>query len=205
MSKETTQQSAELPSLAIQFVDKGRDLTKSPYHYAILMETSGEECESWMYFIRYEGNEAVLQHLESQLNSVEWYVINDLSTFDLETKKLVSEQTAKEMTLVDLNHTSFHRKFDGKLQQIDFHFKTRYTNEKKMDKVFNMIGYGQIENYIDMEDVDSDAEIEEVEVDSSSDESSSSSEEEKRVKTRKGTTVIKPRPGSTKPPIRIKK
>lgn len=122
--------------------------------YAILMETSGEENESWYYFIKYEGNEENLKDLQSQLEKIEFYIIDDLSTFDLELDILVSAQTAKEMTKIDLNHSSFHRKFDGVLQKIDFDFKKKDGNETKICKVFDILGMGQIENYIDDEDLD---------------------------------------------------
>ena len=36
---------------------------KTDGKYAILMETSSEEYESWYYFIRVEGNEENLNHL----------------------------------------------------------------------------------------------------------------------------------------------
>jgi hypothetical protein len=126
------------------------------YTYALLQETSGEECESWYYFIRYQGNEEALAYLEKQLDSIEWYTLDDLSTFVIETQYLVSESTAKEMTKVDINHVSFHRKFDGKLKMIDLGLKNSYSNEKKMTKVFDKISYGQIEDYIDQEDIDSE-------------------------------------------------
>jgi hypothetical protein len=124
------------------------------YKYAILQETSGEEMESWLYFIRYQGNEESLTHLSKQLEQVDWYIVDDLSTFDLELNYLVSEKTAKEMTKVDLNHYSFHRKFDGKLKSIDLGLKEHYNNVKKMSKVFDVLGYGKIEDFIDMEDID---------------------------------------------------
>jgi len=124
--------------------------------YAILMETSGEECESWYYFIKYNKNKKNLQLLNKQLEEIDWYVLDDLSTFDLELEYLVSAQTAKEMTKVDLNHTAHHRKFDGKLKRVDIKFKKKDTNEKKMTRVFEVIGYGQIEDYIDHEDLDED-------------------------------------------------
>lgn len=122
--------------------------------YAILMETSGEENESWMYFIRVDGNEENLRDLEIELNKVDWYILDDLSTFDLDMTTFVSAQTAKEMTKVDLNHTSFHRKFDGVLKKINFGFKKKDNNESKISKVFDILGYGQIENFIDDEDLD---------------------------------------------------
>ena len=44
------------------------------YNYVVLMETSGEECESWYYCLRYEGNEDNLKVLSEQLESVDWYI-----------------------------------------------------------------------------------------------------------------------------------
>lgn len=175
-----------------------------PYKYAILQETSGEECESWYYFIRHEGNEKALENLKSQLSKVRWYILEDLSTFDLEIETLVSEQTAKEMIKVNLNHYSFHRKFDGKLDQIDLKLKDSYKNEKKMTKVFDVLGYGKIDEFIDKEDVDpeyaertdssseseEDEEDEEEESDSGSgsdsDESDSKSESDSRSQKKRG-------------------
>jgi hypothetical protein len=154
--------------------------------YAVLMETSGEEFESWYYFIRTEGNMEALQHLQKQLESIDWYVLDDLSTFDLELEYLVSAQTAKEMTKIDLNAYSFHRKFDGKLKKIDFGFRRKDDNETKIGKVFDILGYGQIEDFIDDEDIDPEDLVSDSETDSESDrdssdtESSSSDEDEKR-------------------------
>jgi hypothetical protein len=136
--------------------DKNR---KEPSHkmdgkYAILMETSGEEFESWYYFIRVDGNEENLKYLHDQMEKVNFYVLDDLSTFDLEMEHPVSAQTAKEMTKVDLNSMSFHRKFDGTLKRIDFDFKNKDGNETKICKVFDVLGEGQIEDYISDEDID---------------------------------------------------
>lgn len=139
--------SSSLPSLP-------SSLPSSRYTYALLQETSGEELESWYVFIRYQGNEEALKFLNKQLEEVEWYIVDDLSTFDLEIDYLVSEQTAKEMTKVDINHTSFHRKFDGKLKKIDLGFKDHHSNLRKMTKAFDKLGYGGIENFIDNEDID---------------------------------------------------
>jgi hypothetical protein len=189
-----------------------RDYHNSERKYAILQETSGEENESWIYFIKYSGNEEALDHLSKQLDEVEFYIIDDLSTFDLETKCLVSEQTAKEMTQVDLNYFSFHRKFDGTLKKINLGLKSRYDNEKKIEKVFKVLGYGKIEKYIDQEDVDpedleetlelpdssesnssTDEHSEEHSSDESSDESSSSEEDEKTNVKKSNTTEKKKR------------
>jgi hypothetical protein len=136
-----------------------RSIEKEPSHktdgkYVILMETNGEEYESWYYFLRLDGNEENLRHLNDQLEKVDWHILDDLSTFDLELEQTVSAQTAKEMTKVDLNHNSFHRKFDGKLKKIDFDFKKKDGNETKICKVFDLLGFGQIDEYISDEDID---------------------------------------------------
>lgn len=122
--------------------------------YAILMETNGEEFESWYYFIKIEGNEENLKHLQDQLEQVEWYILDELSTFDLELDYPVSAITAKEMTKVDLNATSFHRKFDGRLKRIDLDFKSKDGTETKMCKTFDILGYGSIDEFISDEDID---------------------------------------------------
>ena len=161
--------------------------TDQPSHimvgkYATLMETNGKECESWYYFIRVEGNEDALKHLQDQLTKVEWYIVEDLSTFDLDLDHYVDAKTAKEMTKVELNSCSFHRKFDGKLEMIDFNFKKKdlRDNERMICKVFDLLGYGQIEDYISDEDLDDEdlvsdnsSDDESSDDDSSDDESSS--------------------------------
>jgi len=143
--------------------------------YAVLMETSGEECESWYYCIRYNGNEKNLQHLQDQLETVDWYIIDDLSTFDLDLEHFISERAAKELTKLELNHHSFHRKFDGILDKIELNLRKKDKNDKKMVKVFDILGYGQIEDYIDKEDLDEEDLTDTQE--SSSDEDSSVSED----------------------------
>jgi hypothetical protein len=122
--------------------------------YVILMETSGEECESWYYCIKYEGNQENLEHLQEQLESVKWYVLDDLSTFDLDLEHFICERTAKELTKLDFNYYSSHRKFDGILGKIDLKLRTKDKNKKKMVKVFDILGYGRIEDFIDKEDRD---------------------------------------------------
>jgi hypothetical protein len=127
---------------------------KTDGSYVILMETSSEECESWYYFIRVDGNERSLEHLKNQIESIEWSILDDCSVFDIDMDHFVSASCAKEMTKVDINHASFHRKFDGVLKMIDFDFKKRDSDETKIWKVFDVLGYGQIENFIDDEDLD---------------------------------------------------
>ena len=184
----------ELPQSKEVALDKDDPQSPEPSHimegeYAALMETNGKECESWYYFIRCEGNMDALNHLQEQLEKVDWYILDDLSTFDLDLEHFVSAKTAKEMTKLELNAYAFHRKFDGKLQKIDFNFKEKdlKKNAKLIGKVFDQLGYGQIEDYIDDEDLDpedlTDTPQTDDESDSTSDtedesDSSSSSEEE---------------------------
>lgn len=141
--------------------------------YVVLQEFNDQECEAWLYFIRRNGNEDNLNHLQQQLEKIDWYVMDSLSAFDLDLEHNVSAKTAKEMTKIELNAYTFHRKFDGKLQKIDFHFSRKDSNETKMCKVFDVLGYGQIENFIDDEDID-DEDMEYVSTDSDSDSGSCS-------------------------------
>jgi len=144
--------------------------------YVALMETSEKECESWYYFIRLAGNGDALRHLHAQLEEVEWYIQDDLSTFDLDLEHMVSAMTAKQMTKLELNSHSFHRKFDGKLEEIDLGFRKKDSDERKMEKAFDLLGYGQIEDYINDEDLDP-----EDLTDASSDSESESSSESDRA------------------------
>lgn len=160
-----------------------------PKTYVVLQEINAEEMESWLYFLRYEGNEEALKKLSDQLESVEWQIFEDLSTFDLDIEHRVSEQTAKEMTKIDLNHYSFPRKFDGKLSDIDFKLKSKYSDEKKMIKIYDMLSYGKIDEYISEEDIDPEdlitaSESEQSEHESESEQSES--EDEKKDKKKNG-------------------
>jgi hypothetical protein len=139
--------------------EKKISLDYTPSHkidgkYAILMETSPDEYESWYYFIRIEGNERNLKHLQDQIENIEWYAMDDCHIFDVELEHPVSAITAKEMTKIDVNHCYWHRKFDGILKPIIFNFKKKDNTEKKMIRVTDLIGNGLIENFIDDEDID---------------------------------------------------
>ena len=142
--------------------------------YVVLCETSGREFESWYYFIRYEGNEKALEYLQKQLEKIDMYILDDFSTFDLDLDHFFSGLTAKEMTKLEVNSYSFHRKFDGKLQMISLGLKKRDDNDDMLEKLFDKIGLGQIEDYIDDEDIDSD----DLETDLSDDENSSDDDED---------------------------
>jgi hypothetical protein len=156
-------------------------LDESEFKYAVLMETSGEECESWYYCIKYNGNEDNLKHLKEQLETVDWYILDELSTFDLDLEHLISEKTAKELTKLELNHHSFHRKFDGVLDKIDLKFKKKDRNEKKILRTFEILGYGKIEDFIDKEDIDEE-DLTDSPSSSSDDKSESESDTDKYTK-----------------------
>ncbi len=147
--------------------------------YFIFAETNGAECETWYYFIKEEGNKKVLKYLSDQLDEIDMYIIDDFSAFDLDLEHSVSAETAKEMTKVELNHYMFHRKFDGKLKPINLRRKKKGSNYEWIIRTHEMLSYGQIEDYISDEDIDTedlmtDNEEEESEIvsdlDSSSDE-----------------------------------
>ncbi len=135
--------------------------------YATLMELNSDEYESWYTFIKYNGNEQAIKKLRTQLESIEWD-IDEGSTFDLDSDNLVSATTAKEMTKLDINPTMFHRKFDGKLNDIDFQFGHGNNNVKKMKKVRKLLEGGGIENFIDDEDIDPEDRIDEADMVSAS-------------------------------------
>ncbi len=124
------------------------------YTYVILMETTDEN-ESIYFFIRYEGNEIVLDSLSSKIKDIIWYNFDGFSTFDLDTSNIVSEKTAREMCQVLLN-SSAHRKFDGVIKDVDLDIEDTDSDEIKIEKVFDILGLGKIENFIDKEDRGSD-------------------------------------------------
>ena len=124
---------------------------KEEKHYVVLMETNFDEGQSWYYFLRWEGNEEVLKKLETDLESLPWED-NDDCEFVIDTHHPVSEQCASDMIRVDLNSYSFHRKFDGKVDPIDFGFKKTDKDEKKMKRVMKLIGMGDISDFAHDED-----------------------------------------------------
>lgn len=128
--------------------------TSSESQYAVIMETNAEECESWYYFVKYNGNEKKLHHLKDQIDQIEMYLVDDLSTFDIELEHLVSEQTAKQMTKLEINSVSFHRKFDGVLKTVNLGLKRKDSNEKRIERINDILGMGGIDDFIDMEDID---------------------------------------------------
>lgn len=194
--------------------------------YAVLQEMNTEELESWLTFIKINGNEENLNKLQKQLESVDFQLDEDLdyhqSAFDLEIERNVSEKTAKEMSKLDLNAFLPHRKFDGVLQEIDLNLKDmdgasknkkEKINDKNIARVNKILSFGQIENFIDQEDIDSDGEYgprsdedsdssdEDSDSSDSSDDSDSDSETEKQLKQKTKVRL----PGGTEKPRFAKK
>lgn len=122
--------------------------------YVVLAECNGKEYETWYYFIKLNGNEKALEYLDKQLKSIEFYIIDDLSTFDLDMDHPMSESTAKQMVRLEINSISDHRMFEGKLQMIDLNFNKNDSNDKKIVKTFKRLGIGRIDRYIDQEYID---------------------------------------------------
>ena len=145
--------------------------------YAVLMETNGQENESWYYFIKYEGNEEALNHLKSQIDQVDFYMLDDFSVFDIDLDNLVSAQTAKEMSKLEINSVMFHKKFDGKLQKINIRLKRGDENDDMIEKFYDKLGNGNIENYVSDEDIDPEDIVSELSEGSESVETEDSSEE----------------------------
>lgn len=122
--------------------------------YAVLAETNNQFYETWYYFIRYDTNVEALEYLYKQLDSIDWIYLESYSSFSLDLKNLISPQTAKELTKISINDGSRHRKFDGNLEFINFEFRKKDHNIVKLIKICELIGNGNIDNFIDKEDFD---------------------------------------------------
>lgn len=146
--------------------------------YATLMETNDEEKESWYYFINYDKNKEALEHLKDQLDTVDFYIIDDMSTFDIDLDHLLDATAAKQMSKIEVNSVMFHRKYDGKMEKINFKFKRGDDDEDRIYKCNEILGRGGIEDYVSDEDIDPEDKISEDSDDSESEQDNSESEEE---------------------------
>ena len=134
--------------------------------YAVLMETSPEDCESWYYFIKFNGNEDALKNLKGQFDKIEdAVIIDDINLFDLDIENLVSEECAKQFCMLELNSVMYHRKFDGVLENIDFRFKKKDDDETMMFKIFDKIGEGDIDLFVTLEDIPESHKLDDNEMD----------------------------------------
>ena len=141
--------------------DDEEDIIGANDEYIILAETDWDKNETWYNFLRKEDNEEELKKLAEDLakvdfedESIDFEKAGGFIKIDLENP--VPGFVAKWMTTVEIN-TYYHRKFDGKLKPINFHFKSvkgskRKTQQSRANKIFNVLGGGQIEKYIDAED-----------------------------------------------------
>ena len=146
--------------------------------YVVLAETNGEEIETWYYFFKFKENEDALNYLQKQLEKIDFYIEDDLSTFDLDLDHKFSAQTAKEMTKLEINSYQFHHKFDGKLKMIDLGLKKKHNNVKMMEKAHEKLslhsGNGDEEDWFEDSDPKEDVDPEDL---CSSDDSSSGDDE----------------------------
>ena len=163
--ENTPEKSTELSELKVS----------SENRYVVLCETSDDEKESYYYFLKKNGNEKELEHLHKQLEAVGREVVEGLSTFDLDLENTVSEQTAKEMTTIEIN-TLYHRKFDGKMKYVDLKLRSTDDDVDRAEKCYEVIGDQGIENYVDGEDYEVEGDVEIVEDNSSEEESEDSDE-----------------------------
>lgn len=138
---------------------------KTDGEYVILQEHNHDEAETWLYFIRWQGNEDVLTHLNNQIEPLSGHLLDDCSSFDIDINNRVSAITAKQMTKLELNSFQWHRKFDGVMKAIDFRFKEKHSMDYMVDKVHRVLSFGKICDYIDDEDIDTDLLTEESDTD----------------------------------------
>lgn len=171
------------------------------YTYVVFQEVNESETESWQYFIRWEGNEDEIQHLHKIIQSIDWIPIEECSIFYSNVENRVSERTAKEMSRLDFGSKWRNRKFDGKLERINFGFKKRDRTIEKMHKIFDHIGYGQIEDYVGDEDYSDDSDDDS---DYSDHEDSSSDEESEKheIKSKESSDDSESDTEKTTPPTR---
>ena len=125
-----------------------------PTKYAVFSETNFEDMETWYTFINVKENEHNLKNLKQQLEDVQWYEAPEMTAHFAIDIVGVSENTAKEMRMVDLSTRYFPNKFDGKMKKIHFNFSTNDTDEDKALKVWDLIGNGHICDYLTKEDLD---------------------------------------------------
>jgi len=122
--------------------------------YIVLVETDEDSCEAWYSFLKCNGNDVNIDFLSKQLKTVDpSTLVEGLTVFDIDVKNTVSENTAKEMCLLEINSNTFHRKFDGKLERVDFFLTDDDDDEDRVVKIHELIGYGNISNFISDEDI----------------------------------------------------
>ena len=122
--------------------------------YAVFAETNADDMETWLTFISKEGNESKLNHLSRQLDQIDWSEAPEYTGMFVVDTKGVSRTTAREMMFVNLNTRYDPNKFDGPMKLIDFGFKKKDSHETKAVKVYELIGEGNVCNFLGKEDLD---------------------------------------------------
>lgn len=122
--------------------------------YAIFCETNFEFLESWYTFIKKEGNEIPLLHLQKQLQDIDWDADQDNGHFTLDMENTVSAATAHQMIKVDLGNYYFHQKFDGEMREINLGIKKRDSSRKKIKKAHAILAKNGIRDFLSMEDLE---------------------------------------------------
>jgi hypothetical protein len=126
--------------------------------YATLVETSFELNQSWYVFIKMDGNEKLIYQLSHLINQIDWKKKSDnyLNQFSFDVDNLVSAKTAKELTMLGLNHIYKHTKFDGKLRKIPLEFNNFDSNNTMMCKINDLLKNLNISKFVDDMDVSTD-------------------------------------------------
>jgi len=120
------------------------------------METDSEAHESLFYFIKWNGNEDNLTFLSDQLDEIENFedgreMHDGINMFDIDIENFVSVQTATELCKVELNSVSYHRRFDGKMDRIDFGFSSDSDEYDMLVLVHDTLAYGAVEEFVEDE------------------------------------------------------
>ena len=150
--------------------------------YAVLMETSGPDYESWYYFIKYDGNEKALKFIKDQLDSIENDVVyDDMSKFDIDIDNLISLEAVNQFIMLELNSVMYHRRYDGKVDMIDFGFKKKDKDSKRLLIIDEMLSGGKIDIYVSDQYVPKEHEPTESDLEDQSDSSESDKESDEET------------------------
>tara|TARA_B110000285_G_scaffold132813_1_gene149019 strand:- start:1722 stop:2258 length:537 start_codon:yes stop_codon:yes gene_type:complete len=127
---------------------------KNKSRYAVFAETNTDDMETWLTFIEINGNEEHLSILSNQLDEIDWSAAPEYTGMFVIDTKGVSLSTARDMMFVNLNTRYDPNKFDGRMKKIDFGFEKRDSDETKAVKVYELIGEGNICNFLGREDLE---------------------------------------------------
>jgi hypothetical protein len=126
-------------------------VVEQPKKYVVFQESCDRFLQSWYSFILWEGNEKNLKDLESQLDRIDMNIYENMSVFAIDTKNLVSEQTAREMCKICINSEYYHRMYNGKLKKINLNLTHDEDEEEQIEKVNDVLGNQGISDFVDGE------------------------------------------------------